>query len=112
MKVAVPTAEGVLCMHFGHCEVFTIVTADDDTRTVSGTEALAPPAHEPGVLPKWLHEQGVDTVIAGGMGMRAQQLFTQHGVNVVVGAPSAEPVAVVRQWLRGELVTGGNVCDH
>jgi hypothetical protein len=28
-------------------------------------ETLDPPPHEPGVLPRWLKEQGVNVVIAG-----------------------------------------------
>jgi predicted Fe-Mo cluster-binding NifX family protein len=46
------------------------------------------------------------------MGMRAQQLFAQAGVKVVVGAPSAQPESVVLDYLSGSLVTGANVCDH
>lgn len=112
MKAAVPTADGKLCMHFGHCEKFSVVTVDDDTKTVTGTEELTPPQHEPGVLPKWLHEQGVNVIIAGGMGMRAQQFFTQFNIQVLVGAPALTPEVLVSQWLAGELQQGTNVCDH
>jgi len=51
-------------------------------------------------------------VIAGGMGNRAQQLFAEAGVKVVVGAPSVDPESVVMDYLSGKLVTGANVCDH
>jgi predicted Fe-Mo cluster-binding NifX family protein len=51
-------------------------------------------------------------VIAGGMGMRAQQLFGQYGISVVTGAPGLEPRAVAQQWLDGTMVTGDNICDH
>ena len=111
MKIAVPTAEGKLCMHFGHCEKFVIVEVDDQKHIVS-KEEVVPPPHEPGVLPKWLHEKGADVIIAGGMGMRAQQLFQQYGIQVVVGAPADHPQTVVMDWLKGTLMTGTNVCDH
>lgn len=112
MNVAVPTAEGNLCMHFGHCEKFVIATVNQEDKTITSKEEIIPPPHEPGLLPKWLHEKGVDTIIAGGMGMRAQQLFEQYGVKVVVGAPADHPQTVILSWLKNELVTGSNVCDH
>ncbi len=70
------------------------------------------PEHEPGLLPAWLAEKGAGFVIAGGMGSRAQQLFAEQGVSVIIGAPVAEPETVVQQYLTGSLVTGENVCDH
>jgi ATP-binding protein involved in chromosome partitioning len=112
MRVAIPVCEGVLSMHFGHCEKFALVDVNPDTKVIVEMTALDPPPHEPGLLPRWLHEKGVNLVIAGGMGMRARQLFEQAGVKVVVGAPSAEPESVVRDYLAGSLVTGANVCDH
>jgi len=57
MKIAIPTAQGRLCAHFGHCEQFTIVTVGNGA--IKGSKALVPPAHEPGALPRWLHQQGV-----------------------------------------------------
>jgi predicted Fe-Mo cluster-binding NifX family protein len=112
VKIAIPTAGGKLCMHFGHCEKFVIVNVDKKTKTILDKEEAVPPAHEPGVLPKWLHEKGANVIIAGGMGMRAQQFFEQYGIQVVVGAQSDHPQTVVLNWLKGELVTGGNICDH
>jgi ATP-binding protein involved in chromosome partitioning len=112
MKIAVPTAENKLCMHFGHCEQFVIVEVDEKTKTIISKEEAVPPPHEPGVLPKWLHEKGVTAIIAGGMGMRAQQFFQQYGIKVIVGAPPDHPQTVILNWLKGELVTGENVCDH
>lgn len=46
--------------------------------TITGQRLLTPPPHEPGVLPKWLHDQGVNLIIAGGMGQRAQGLFNEN----------------------------------
>lgn len=112
MKIAVPTASGLLCMHFGHCEKFIVVDINDNTKEIIGKEDIIPPPHEPGVLPKWLYDMGVNVIIAGGMGMRAQQLFQQYGIQVIIGAPAEHPQTVILNWLKGELVTGGNLCDH
>ncbi len=112
MKIAIPTANGQLCMHFGHCEQFAFVTVDPDNKTVVNTELLTPPPHEPGVLPKWVADNGGNLVIAGGMGQRAQQLFTQNGVEVLVGAPADSPENLATAYLNDSLQTGQNVCDH
>jgi len=112
MRIAVPLVEGRLSMHFGHCEEFAIVEVDEGTREILNSSKHQPPAHEPGALPRWLHEQGVNVIIAGGMGQRAQQLFAQNDIEVVVGAPSEAPEDLVSAYLEGSLQAGDNVCDH
>ena len=110
MRIAIPLSGGKLSAHFGHCEQFGIFDTDSDT--ITSQQYLEPPAHEPGVLPKWLTGIQVQLVIAGGMGQRAQQLFKQSGIDVLVGATSSDPKEIIEQYLRQELVTGPNVCDH
>jgi ATP-binding protein involved in chromosome partitioning len=112
MKIALPTANGILCMHFGHCEQFTLIDVDPATKSILKREAVTPPPHEPGLLPPWLAQQGVNAIIAGGMGQRALQLFTERGIQVVVGAPAEEPGKLVELYLAGQLTSGDNVCDH
>ncbi|MBN2451479.1 MAG: ATPase, partial [Lentisphaeria bacterium] len=63
-------------------------------------------------LPRWLHEQGANLILAGGMGQRAQELFARHGIQVVVGAPAGTPEDLVAKYLAGTLEVQGNVCDH
>jgi ATP-binding protein involved in chromosome partitioning len=109
-KAAVPLAGGLLCNHFGHCEQFAVLSVFDGQ--VSATELLVPPPHEPGVLPRWLGELQVDLIIAGGMGQRALNLFTEQGIKVVTGAPNLPPEVLVQNYLAGSLATGPNVCDH
>lgn len=110
MRFAIPLAEGKLTAHFGHCKEFAIVDADQGG--IAKKEILIPPPHEPGVLPKWLHDLGADVVIAGGMGVRAQQLFQDNGIAVVTGAPVETPEALVEGYLNQSLVCGQNLCDH
>lgn len=107
---AIPVVQGKLCAHFGHCEQFVLIETENGK--ILGKSAHTPPPHEPGVLPKWLHEQGAHIIIAGGMGSRAQGLFHENGVKVVTGAPVDSPESLVNQYLSGSLITGQNVCDH
>lgn len=112
MLIALPTSDGKLCMHFGHCEKFTIFEVNPDEKRIIAKTILIPPPHEPGLLPKWLHSEGVNVIIAGGMGQRAQMLFAEAGVSVIVGAQPDEPEKVVMAYLNGNLQTGDNACDH
>lgn len=112
MKIAIPTANGKLNMHFGHCAAFTVMDIDTATKTITATTEIDAPPHEPGLLPKFLGERNVNLIIAGGMGQRAQQLFTAQNIEVIVGAPSEMPEALVAAYLSGALETGTNACDH
>ncbi|MGD9780710.1 MAG: NifB/NifX family molybdenum-iron cluster-binding protein [Kiritimatiellia bacterium] len=112
MKIAIPIVEGRLSLHFGHCSHFALVEVNDQTKKIGATTLAEPPPHEPGVLPKWLHDQGATVILAGGMGTRAQDLFKHNGIEVVVGCQPATPETLVGAYLSGELVTGDNACDH
>ena len=112
MKIAMPVADGTLCAHFGHCECFALIDVDDMTGAIGESRMLTPPVHEPGVLPRWLHEQGATVIIAGGMGQRAQSLFDASGIQVITGAECGTPAEIVAKYLAGTLACGINVCDH
>jgi Mrp family chromosome partitioning ATPase/predicted Fe-Mo cluster-binding NifX family protein len=112
MRIAIPMAEGRLSAHFGHCERFALLEVDPASKRILRTEELPAPKHEPGLLPKWLAERGATVIIAGGMGSRAQGLFAEQGIKVVVGAAAETPEALAEAYLAGTLATGGNVCDH
>jgi len=111
MRIAIPLSNDNLSQHFGHCEQFAIIDVDDN-KNISETELVTPPAHEPGVLPKWLAGMHVNLIIAGGMGRRAQQIFAQNNINVIIGAPASEPQQLVRQYLDDQLQCGQNICEH
>jgi len=110
MKFAVPLANGKLTEHFGHCREFALIEVAENE--ILNKQILLPPPHEPGVLPSWLHELGADVIIAGGMGQRAIDLFSEKGIKVITGAPSLEPDELVKRYLNQTLATSGNVCDH
>jgi predicted Fe-Mo cluster-binding NifX family protein len=112
MRIAIPLADGRLSMHFGHCQTFALVDVDPVAKKILSREDLSAPPHQPGLLPPWLAERGAEMIIAGGMGQRAQSLFAQHGIQVVVGAPADTPERLVGEYLAGSLQSGENLCDH
>lgn len=107
---AVPTQFGKLCAHFGHCEKFALVVTNDGK--VESTEFVEPPVHQPGVYPQFLAQQGVEVIIAGGMGQKAQDLFAQNNIEVHMGVNAEDPAQLVEEYINGSLQTGQNLCDH
>ena len=71
MKAAISTDGKAVSMHFGRCPSFTLVEFDAEG-TIIGKEQIENPGHQPGFLPQFLSEKGVNYVIAGGAGGRAQ----------------------------------------
>ncbi len=111
-KVAIPVVEGRLSPHFGHCDEFAIFDIDPENQKIIGRETSPAPPHEPGLLPRWLGEKGVNVIIAGGMGARAQELFAERGIAVSVGATSDDPEKIVTAYMNNALELGSNICDH
>ncbi len=112
VRIAVPVVGEVLCNHFGHCERFAIVDVDTELKSIISTTFETPPPHEPGVIPNWCADQKVNLVIAGGMGAKAQAMFTGRNVKVITGAPAEDPENLVNKYIAGSLTTGQNTCDH
>jgi predicted Fe-Mo cluster-binding NifX family protein len=113
MRFAIPLAEGILTMHFGHAKEFAIIDVEDaETKKIKHSTIATPPPHAPGVLPKWLKEQGVDVIIAGGMGASAIELLGENGIKVITGAPTLAPETLVQHYLDDTLLTTFNACNH
>lgn len=110
-KIAIPANEGILSVHFGHSQEFIIYDVEEN-KNIRSKSSLNPPPHEPGLLPRWLGEQDVTDVIAGGMGQRAIQIFNDNHINVYVGAPEEPADDLIRKFLDGNLVTRANLCHH
>jgi len=112
VRIAMPLVGGKLAQHFGHCEEFAILDVDTTSKRTLNSERIGAPAHEPGLLPRWLREQNVNVIIAGGMGQRAKRLFDEQNIEVVVGVPANEPQELIDTYVAGTLEPGDNLCDH
>jgi len=110
MKIAIPSADGKLCGHFGHCENFTFVDVDNDTREILNIETSVPEEGISCQSANWIAEQGVNLVLAGGMGGRPLEIFARNGITVVAGCPELEIKELVKEYLAQTLATGGNPC--
>jgi len=112
MKYAVPVSGSMVAMHFGHCEQFALIDVDEAKNEIVRKEIIPSPGHQPGLLPVWLAEQGVSVIIASGMGSRAQELFRQNHIKVIINVLEGNPEQAVLDYISGRLEVGDDICDH
>jgi len=110
MKIAVACDGKNVSGHFGHCQGFELFTAEQGK--VTERKFYPNPGHKPGYLPNYLHELGVNTIITGGIGGGAIDIFQEKQIEVVSGA-TGDAGNAVEQYLKGELKSTGSIChDH
>jgi predicted Fe-Mo cluster-binding NifX family protein len=109
MRIAISTEGNEVFPHFGRSPVFTIADVVDGR--VSGKEIIPNPGHQPGFIPRFLNEKGVQLVITGGMGARAQDIFRELGMETVLGV-SGNVDEVIERFVTGTLAGGASLCDH
>ncbi|MBN2482815.1 MAG: NifB/NifX family molybdenum-iron cluster-binding protein [Candidatus Omnitrophica bacterium] len=107
MKFAISTDGEYVSAHFGRCPSFTIVEIDNGRLVNKMT--IDNPGHHPGFLPRFLQQQGVNAIVAGGMGQRAQDLFVQAGIRTVVGI-RGKIDEIMKEAAAGTLKGGESLC--
>ncbi len=108
MKIAISTDGNIVSPHFGRCPQFTMVEIREGK--VSEKKVIDNPGHHPGFLPQYLSEQGVGCIIAGGMGMRAQQLFQEAAIDTILGVEGSIGRAI-EKILDGSLQGAKSMCS-
>ena len=102
---------GQISQHFGRCPYYLIVEVEG--LEIAKSESVNNPyynSHAPGMVPQFINEQGVNVMIAGGMGPMAIDMFTGLGIEVVSGAVG-NVGNVLQAYLKGE-ITGVEPCQH
>ncbi len=112
LRIAISVSGGKLCTHFGHCESFAMFDVNCAEKQIIDFQSIPSPGHQPGILPEFLRSNGVNLVITGGMGQRAQDLFGKADINLILGVPEDNPEDIVKAYLEGNLRAGENICDH
>ena len=108
-KIAIATESSQVSAHFGRCQSYTIFEVEG--KEITGKNVVDTPGHQPGMLPRFLNEKGVNYVIAGGMGPMAQNLFREMNIEPIIGA-SGKVDDVIQDFLNGILEIGDSLCDH
>jgi predicted Fe-Mo cluster-binding NifX family protein len=107
LKIAIPVENGRVAEHFGRCPKFVVVDISDGK--IKGRKNIDNPGHNPGLLPDYFNSINIDTVITGGMGIRARELFQQKKINVMVGI-GGKIDDVIKDLLNNALDEGESPC--
>ncbi|MEE9616989.1 MAG: NifB/NifX family molybdenum-iron cluster-binding protein [Anaerolineae bacterium] len=95
--------DSVVSPHFGRCPYFVLV--DVEGREAKAVHTVPNPYydhHQPGQVPGFIHDQGANVMLTGGMGRRAITFFQQYDIQAVTGASGTVRHAL-EQYLGGGL---------
>lgn len=111
-QIAVPTCDGMVDNHFGHCDHYTIFHVDD-LKNIIKTETLPSPqgCGCKSNIASVLAEMGVTLMLAGNMGMGAFNVLSNAGIEVIRGC-SGKIEDVVKSYLDGAIHDSAESCDH
>ncbi len=104
--------ESEIAQHFGRCPYYIFIDITGDQ--IEAVEVLPNPYyknHTPQAVPAFIHEQGTDVMIAGGMGRRAIALFEQYQIQPYTGAVGTVRRAL-EQFHGGTLMEAEACKDH
>jgi len=108
LRVAISTDGDFVSAHFGRCPSFTII--DIENGKITDKQVLDNPGHQPGAIPQFLHERGVNYIVTGGMGQRAVGFFSEFGIEPIIGV-SGRIDETVEKLLNGSLEGGDSLCQ-
>ena len=95
--------------HFGRCPCYVIVDVyKEEVQVVQAIDNPYAKQHQPGMVPGFIHDKGVDVMISGGMGRRAIDFFDQYGIQVATGADGSVRITLDR-YFKGQL-NGAQPC--
>ena len=111
MIIAIPYLEGEVNAHFGSTQAFLVAeTAEGRVQKSTVYEVLGMQHNHSGIA-GFLKEQGVEVIIAGGMGGPMQQALKQAGFSLYCGVAGSADDAV-ESFLRGEIQQSEATCGH
>jgi predicted Fe-Mo cluster-binding NifX family protein len=108
MRIAISTDGDFVSAHFGRCPSYTILDIEDSK--IVKKEVVNNPGHAPGAIPQFLHQKGIEAIVAGGMGPRAINFFNEFKIQTIVGIEGAID-DVVEKILDGTLEGGESLCS-
>jgi len=95
--------ESTLSQHFGRCPYFALVDLEgNEVKEINILDNPFYAGHQVGQVPGFIHEQGANVMLSGGMGGRAIQFFDQFGIDVATGARGTVGEALT-DYLAGNL---------
>ncbi len=112
MILAIPTREGMVDDHFGHCAYYTIVTLDEQKNVVKSERLDSPEGCGcKSNIASVMQEMGITLMLAGNMGMGAYNKLNEHGITVIRGC-HGKVEDVLKAYVDGQLSDSMESCDH
>jgi predicted Fe-Mo cluster-binding NifX family protein len=112
MKIAIPTRGNSVDDHFGHCEVYTIITADDNLNIVHKESLPSPQGCGcKSNIAEVFQQIGVEVMLAGGIGGGAINVLNNHGIKVIRGC-SGDINLLAEKYFKDGLTDSGISCSH
>lgn len=108
MRIAISTDGKNVSSHFGRCPSFTLIDIENGN-TVKRLELLNP-GHSPGYIPQFLKDKGVQIIVCGGMGARAQGFFETFSIETIMGV-NGKIDDVIETLEKGMLKGGKSLCS-
>ncbi len=107
MLIAIATDGEYVSPHFGRCQTYTLVDITDGV--MKSKNEINNPGHEPGAIPRFLHNHGTECIVCGGMGARAVGFFEELGIEMKTGI-EGKVEDTITELINGTLVGGESVC--
>ena len=109
MKIAVPTRDGRVDDHFGHCAYYTIFDIiDGEIRNVSRLASPEGCGCKSGIAPV-LKQMGVAVMLAGNMGQGAKNVLEAQRIEVIRGC-SGDVEELVKAYLAKMVINASIPC--
>jgi len=112
-KIALPVTSGhQIDNHFGHCEMYDVYTISDKNEilkkeTIASEQGCGCKSN----IAETLANEGVVTMLAGGIGNGAVNVLGKHGINVIRGC-SGDAAENVKLFLLNNLIDSGENCHQ
>jgi predicted Fe-Mo cluster-binding NifX family protein len=109
MKIAVPSREGLVDAHFGHCKEFLVFRVEGESLIAEPTIASPENCGCKSGIASDLARAGVTHLVAGNMGEGAVRVLSAQRIAVVRGA-AGDARQAAEAFARGSLVDAGSGC--
>lgn len=113
MKIAVPvTGSNQIDSHFGHCEFYNVYSISEnneisEVKRIASSQGCGCKSN----IANTLAADGVELMLAGGIGEGAINVLNFSGISVIRGC-RGDATEVVQQYLLGQVSDSGSTCQE
>ena len=111
MKIAIPTRNGHVDDHFGHCAEYTIVDISDNKIVSQQTLPSPQGCGCKSNIASTLQQMGVTMMLAGNIGNGAIEKLNAHNIRIIRGC-SGTIEDTIAAFIAGTLTDSGLTCAH